>query len=351
MKPAETNMVIPAAQWETRRAAELGFDEPKLEVAHHRLAETLGADGSYRVCIARRGYLAAEWAAGIAPEQQTEIASAQKSFYSCLLGIAIAEGKIASADARVCDYYPEMLEVPEGRGPKANRSNKPEDAEITFRHLITNTSGYLKPGERPGEVYHYQSYGMNILMHAIGKVYGLYDSSDPEGSVGPGELIREKIRDPILGTWTWSWGNFQLPPEAKTGIFGYHTKLSMTARDACRAGWLWCNWGAWHGQQVVPRDWLEQATVAAQITARQSEADDVDVGPAAYGHGFWTNDLGRLWPNLPRDSFAAAGASYRLIWACPRLELVVAQLPGIPVKHAHSEGRVLEWILDALVEP
>ena len=29
---------------------------------------------------------------------------------------------------------------------------------------------------------------------------------------------------------------------------------------------------------------------------------------------------------------------------------VVAQLPGIPVKHAHSEGRVLEWILDALVE-
>ncbi|NIR00537.1 MAG: serine hydrolase, partial [Gemmatimonadales bacterium] len=84
---------------------------------------------------------AAEWQAGIESDRRVEIASARKSVSSCLLGIAIGEGKIPSADAFVRDYYPEMLAVPEGTGPKANRSNKPEDAQITFRHLITNTSG------------------------------------------------------------------------------------------------------------------------------------------------------------------------------------------------------------------
>ncbi|NIR00538.1 MAG: hypothetical protein GTN78_10110, partial [Gemmatimonadales bacterium] len=77
------------------------------------------------------------------------------------------------------------------------------------------------------------------------------------------ELVREKIRDPIGGTWTWEWGIYDLPPEAKAGVFGYRMKLSMTARDMCRLGWLWCNFGNWNGRQVVPEEWLREATVAA----------------------------------------------------------------------------------------
>jgi CubicO group peptidase (beta-lactamase class C family) len=275
------------------------------------------------------------------------IASAQKGLYSCLLGIAIAEGRIPSADAIVSEYYPEMLEVPEGRGPKPGRSNKPEDAEITFRHLITNTSGYLKPGERPGECYHYQSWGMNILMHVMGKIYGVYDSSDPEGSAGPGELIREKIRDPIGGSWRWEWGNFDLPPQAGIGIFGYHTRLFMTARDGCRVGWLWRKAGDWDGRQVVPEEWMREATVSASIIRENSAAGDIE-GKGRYGHGFWTNDQGKLWAGLPRDSFAAAGAGSQLIWVCPSLDLVIAQSPGVPTEHAALESRALEWILAGL---
>ncbi len=338
---------FPGADWESRPPAELGFDAAKLESARQRVDAEVGPDGRYRVCVVRRGHVAAEWTAGVPREARLGIASAQKSLYSCLLGIAIAEGRIASADALVADYYPEMLDVPEGAGPKPGRSGKPEDARITFRHLITNTSGYLKPDEQPGQYFHYQSWGMNILMHAIGKAYGVYDSTDPEASVGPGELIGRKIRDPIGGTWTWEWGNFKLPPQARIGIFGYHTSLSMTARDACRAGWLWRHGGGWAGRQVVPAEWLREATRSFSVTRENSPASDLD-GIDCYGHGFWTNDRAKLWPALPRDSFAAAGAGSQLIWVCPSLDLVIAQSPGIPTEHAHREARVLQWILASL---
>ena len=338
---------FPGAEWETHPARDFGFDDRKLEAARTRLTDAVGPDGTYRVCVVRGGRIVAEWHAGLSSRDQVGIASAQKSLYSCLLGIAIAEGKLPSADARVADYYPQLLDVPEGAGPKPGRAAKPEDAHMTFRHLITNTSGYLKPGERPGQYFHYQTWGMNILMHALGKIYGVYDPADPEGSVGPGDLIRQKIRDRIGGAWTWRWGNFDLPPEARAGIFGYHTSLFMTARDACRVGWLWRSAGNWAGRQIVPAQWLREATVSADAIRGNSPASDLD-GVGCYGHGFWANDRGKLWPNLPRDSFAAAGAGSQLIWVCPSLDLVTVESPGIPTQHVHLDPRLLDWILDAL---
>lgn len=339
---------FPATRWEMASGPELGFDETKLRAAFDRLHEAVGPEGGFRVCVARRGFLAAEWSRGVGPEAELGVASAAKSVYSCLLGIAIAEGRIRSADAAVSDHYPEMLDVPEGAGPKANRHTKPEDAQITFRQLITNTSGYLKPGERPGECFHYQTYGMNILMHAIGRIYGVYDSADPTGSVGPGELVREKIRDPIAGTWSWRWENFDLPPQARIGIFGYYTGLAMTCRDMARLGWLWRHSGEWDGTEVVPADWMRAATTS--IAAGRESTPEGTNGVGSYGMGFWTNDRGELWPALPRDSFAASGAGHQLIWVCPSLDLVIAESPGIPGEHAHREGRLLEWVVDALLD-
>ena len=58
--------------------------------------------------------------------------------------------------------------------------------------------------------------------------------------------------------------------------------------------------------QVVPREWMEQATrVNDDILANEPEENH------RYGLGFWCNDRGALWPNLPRDSFSAAGAGRR----------------------------------------
>jgi CubicO group peptidase (beta-lactamase class C family) len=122
----------------------------------------------------------------------------------------------------------------------------------------------------------------------------------------------------------------------------------MTTRDMCRLGWLWRNFGNWDGRQLVPEEWLREATVAARIASQQSASDPLTHGSRAYGHGFWCNDEGQLWPDFPRDSFAAAGAWNRLIWVCPSLELVVAQNPGIRAQRPVLETRVLNWVFDAL---
>ncbi len=325
--------VFPDKHWEHRDPEDLGLSKTKLDVITGWLQDQAG-DKRYRVAVVRGGYLVAEWQNGVTHEQKIGIASAQKSIYSCMLGIAIAEGKIKSADDRVIEYFPEMMEVPDGKGPKPGRYAFEKDRDITLRQLISNTSGYMKPGEMPGKVFHYQSFGMAVLIHAIAKQYGLYDINDPITFPGFGELVDEKICKKIRISFGYDIGNFDYPPGAKASIFGTWTGISSNARDLARIGYLWLNNGKWREQQVIPQDWLEQAVRVAPDILENCPAEEW-----RYGHGFWTNEYGQMWPDLPRDSYAALGGnSSHIIWVCPSLDLVVVESPSIWSRDDDSEG-------------
>ena len=339
---------FPTSQWQTLPPEDLGFSTAKLEAVHTWYLNLAGSAPA-RLVITRRGYLAAEWNKDLDADQRQGQASASKSYFSCALGVAVADGKIPSPDAKAVDFYPEMMHVKEGEGPKPGRHVFDKDRDITLRQLICNTSGYMKPGEEPGRVFHYQTFGMNILCHAIAMAYGLYDSSTPERLPGCARLIEDKIRDPIGGTWTHSYTDFEHPPGAKKNIFGHSLRVVATARDTARAGHLWLNWGRWRDQQVVPEDYLRQATrTNDDILAHEPEEK------WCYGHGFWVNDHGKQWPDLPRDSYAASGAGAKHTWVCPSLDLVVSQNPG-PWNDVKDEddkiqrqNAILARILDAL---
>jgi len=317
------------------------MSEGKLHEARRLLDAHVG-DGRHRVVIVRRGRLVAEWNHGVARDAQLRLASATKSIFSCMLGIAVAEGKIASADARVVDYYPEAMDVPPGEGPKDGRHVFDKDRAITFRQLVSNTSGYMKPGEEPGKVFHYQTYGMNILTHAIATAYGLYDIRDPEGSPGLKQLVDEKLRIPIGATWAYYLANFDLQPKARIHIFGYYEGVKATALDMARLGWLWRNWGRWQDRRVVPEDWLREATQTAPDIRANCPQDQW-----RYGYAFWTNDHAQLWPRLPRDSFAACGAGNQFIWVCPSLDLVVVESPGLWEREEENFAALLRLVADA----
>jgi CubicO group peptidase (beta-lactamase class C family) len=185
-------------------------------------------------------------------------------------------------------------------------------------------SGYLKPGERPDSKFHYQTFGMNILTHAIAKIYGYYDSTHPRRLPGFKKLIDQKIREPIKGRWKYKYTNFKHPRRAKTGIFGYYTDIKASAREMARIGYLWLRLGNWNGNQLIPEEWLKEATKTAPNIKANCKED-----LWKYGYAFWTNDYGKMWPNLPRCSYAASGAGQKHIWVCPSLGIVVAQNPGI----------------------
>jgi CubicO group peptidase (beta-lactamase class C family) len=338
--------VFPEKKWIKKSASDLGFSKEKLCAVSQWVVKNAGRT-KYRVLVVRNGYIVAEWSKGISADKRLGMASAAKSLYSSMLGIVIEEGNIPSADTKVFDYYPEMMDIKNGEGPKQGRFSKPEDRDITFRQLISNMSGYMKPGETPGSTFHYQTFGMNILAHAIAKLYGYYDSTRPKKLPGFGKLVEEKIRDPIGGRWSYKYFNFSHPRRAKKGIFGYYTTIEASAHDMARMGYLWLNGGNWGGNQIVPEKWLREATrTAPNIKANCSEER------WRYGYAFWTNDYGRLWPDLPLDSYAASGAQAKHIWVCPSLDVVVVQSPGIWSSQTDRyNSTMLRMIVDALDVP
>lgn len=333
---------FPGREWERAGPEEVGFDAERLAGVGQWQAEH-AAGAPYRLLVARHGRLIAEWhGGGLGREDLQPQASASKSTYATVLGIAVEEGTIPSVDARVADYYPEMLDVAPGEGPKDGRHVFPENSEITFRQLIGNTSGYMKPGEAPGKVFHYQTFGMNILTHALAALHSLYKTNEPKRGPGFGKLAEWRVRNPIGGTWTYRYSNFDLHPKAKQAVFGYATTFLMTARDMARLGLLWLNDGRWGERQVAPAEWVREATrVSDMVVGQEPEAT------WRYGLGFWCNDRGILWPALPRESFAAVGAGKQFIWVDRAHDLVVVQSPGTfsgsfsPADGAEAAERVL----------
>ncbi len=342
--------IFPDTEWEDISPREAGFDLEKLEVAKCWLDERVG-NGCYRVVIIRGGRLVVEWNYGIDRDKQYRLASVAKSIFSCILGIMIEEGKIPSADSKIIDYYPEAMDVPKGKGPKPGRFVFEKDRDITFRQLISNTSGYMKPGEEPGKVFHYQTYGMNILAHAIAKIHGLYDIRDPEGSPGFKQLVDEKLRIPIGANWEYFLYYFKMNDEIRyrifrrkpcVNIFGYYDGVQASALDMARLGWLWCNWGSWGDKQLIPEEWLREATKTAPDIRANCPKEQW-----RYGYGFWTNDYSQQWPSLPKDSYAASGAGCQHIWVCPSLELVVVQSPGLWQNQAENDKGLLRLVVNS----
>ncbi|MBD3185123.1 serine hydrolase [Candidatus Poribacteria bacterium] len=326
LKTSNKWIKYPEDEWEKVSPPDAGFDPQKLEKAKQWLDENVEKD-YYRVVVIKDGQLVVEWDGNTDRDKKYAIASAAKSVYSNILGIVAAEGKIKSPDAKVYDYYPEMMDVPEGEGPKDGRYAFEKDRNITFRQLISNTSGYMKPGEEPGKVFHYQTYGMNILTHSLAKIYGYYDIDDPKGSEGFKKLITDKLASKVGINWDYSLSNFNLHEKARLNIFGYYCQIHTTALDLARLGWLWCNWGRWEDQQVIPEEWLR--------TSVQTNMDILLNCPKEewkYGHGFWTNDNNELWPGLPRTGFTASGAGGQYVSVFPDSRLVIVQNPGVYVK-------------------
>lgn len=243
--------------------------------------------------------------------------------------------KINSINDKVVKYYPDFLNVKDGEGPKENRYAFDKDKDIIFKHLISNISGYMKPGEIPGKVFHYQTYGMNILTHALAKIYGYQNCSTSFG-----KLIEEKIAKIIGVNWKYEIYNFKLHKNAKISIFGNYCQVKSTALDMARLGWMWCNFGKWKDIQVIPKKWMRISTRTSELITNNCPKEQWK-----YGMGFWTNDYGKLWPNLPKNSFTASGAGGQYISVFPDHSLVIVQSPG-PDKGERSNPILLEIILN-----
>jgi CubicO group peptidase (beta-lactamase class C family) len=326
--------MAPAFEWQEGPPESQGFAASALEAIRDELA----ARQTRAFLVVRRDCIVCEWyAPGWHAGRPHFTASLAKAIVGGLsLQVALEDGRLAVDD-------PAARFVPQWR-------DDPQKRRITIRHLATHSSG-LEDAEQdglpheqlpgwkgrfwrrdpdpftiardeapvlfpPGTQYAYSNPGMAMLAYCV--TAALRDAPQQDLRA----LLRERVYEPVGlrdGDWSIGYGATYwvdgLPLVANWG------GGSFTARAVARLGRLMLRRGDWDGRRVLDAGWAARAVAYAGTPLPPRSA--ADPRPAS-GLGWWTNEDG-VWPDVPRDAFAGAGASHQVLLVVPSLELIVVR--------------------------
>lgn len=202
------------------------------------------------------------------------IQSSTKSFTSLVMGILQGRGYFTDLNATMASYWPEPFE------------NEPQKSAITLRHLLTMRSGIdFNNDDFSVEMYvdgpkNPVSYILSKPMYAAPGQQFYYRDADPH-------LLSALITH-VTGKTISMWASKQL--FAPLGIQSYFwgedaagntmgaSGLFLKPRDLLKAGQLLLDNGVANGRQVVPKEWI------AQATTKQSEAKSIGFD---FGYYYW----------------------------------------------------------------
>lgn len=295
------------------------------------------APGARAAVVVHRDLIIAEeywWGSGIT---LNHVRSVTKSITSTLVGIAIDRGFIDSIDVRVVDYLPANL-----------RPSSVAKDEILLRHLLTHTSG-LRWEENaefsawagsanpirfildrplvsnPGADFNYSTPATHVLSAVL------------EEATGIGvEVFADAYLFAPLGISDRRW---ERDPQGHP--FGGHG-LELRTEDMAKLGVLFLNRGRWGGEQVVPVDWVRQATaVHIQGNSRWGPVQRV-----SYGLLWWLVSADDI------DVYMALGWGGQFVICVPVLDLVVAVNARwqVDANQADTQERaILEIVVEELL--
>jgi CubicO group peptidase (beta-lactamase class C family) len=327
-------LYFPPAQgeWETVEAADVGWDSASIQKA----LDLAGAQQSTGVVILHRGKIMAEqyWELTGAKSAKfnqrligksksghgiEDVASAQKSVASFLVGIAQQKGLL-----KIDDPVSEYLHA------GWSRATPEQEGAITVRHLITMTSGLGVRGRyssRPGTKWLYNTAAYSKTMDLVASAAGMDRH----------ELTRQWLTKPI-GMSDSKWASRGVLGERAGNAFGFAT----TARDLARFGLLALAGGQW-GDQVILSD---QEYLKASTTSSQN------MNPY-YGYLWWVSRNAYAPERPPRpasapaDMFSAKGALNRRCFVVPSLDLVVTRLGDQPLAGRRFDEQFWKLLMEA----
>ncbi len=232
--------------------------------------------------VRKDSILVEDYRNGWSDSMTSNIYSCTKSIVSLLAGAAYDEGCIASLDDPVSEYIPSYT--------------KGLQAEVTVKDLLTmsggmawdeaysslfslTTHGYygndlfdlvtkLEVSEKPGLQYDYRSGETQLLAFVVEAATGTTLSAYAE----------EKLWEPLGAEHDAYWLLDKENGDEKA-FCCFHT----TARDAARFGALMLDYGKWKGQQIISRDYMQQALSPAVHLKNEWGEDSLDY----YGYQFW----------------------------------------------------------------
>ncbi|MFQ6131757.1 MAG: serine hydrolase [Armatimonadota bacterium] len=334
-------------EWRTASPESQGMSSAKLG----QLRDGLAARGTKTLLVVRGDRIVYEWyAEGFGPTRQHYTASLAKALVGGVsLMLALNDGRIAVDD-------PAHRYIPAWR-------DHPQKSKITIRHLATHSSGIEDaeqddlphnqlPGWKgqfwkrdpdpftiardqapvvfePGTQYAYSNPGMAMLAYAVTASLKGAPQSDIRSLLA--ERIMRSIGVPD-GEWSIGYGRTYevdgLKLVANWGGGGY------TARAVARVGRLMLRKGNWDGRQLVDPKWVEQVTAYAGTPLPERPPGNPQPGS---GLGWWTNFDG-VWPSVPKDAFAGAGAGNQILLVVPSLDLIVVRNGSQLGNEAQGEG-------------
>lgn len=318
--------------WSIASQAEVGLDSARLCQLDAFIAQWPRAN-IHAVVVVRNGKLVMErYFAGederwgdelgrvtFGPETKHDLRSISKSVTSLLVGIALSEGKFPALDSSVFDTFSDYADL-----------RTPEKARITFRDLLTMSSGLAwnedLPWEDPrnteeamimaadpfryilsrpvayppGTVYVYSAGGTSLLGETLVRSTGR----------SLRDYAREKLFLPIDAP------DFEWLDAGVSGRLGAFGSLRMRPRDAAKLGRLLLTDGQWNGKQVIPAGWAAES-IKPRINGE---------GLFFYGYQWW---LGRSFRNGRELTWAAGvGLGGQRLYVVPALDLVVMITAG-----------------------
>lgn len=214
-----------------------------------------------------------------APDDISNSFSAAKSIVSLLIGIAIEEGKIKSVEQPVADFVPEF---------KDRNTEK-----VTIKHLLTMSSGlnwnesYIDPFSATTKAYYGSDVNMLVTDLEVITEPGVafkYLSGNTQllamiirNATGKSlaKYAEQKLWQPLQAVDTALW-----MIDAQ-GMERAYCCFNATAQDYARLGQLVLDSGRWFGKQVVPKDYIAEATSPAIFLTDEGEPVDF------YGYQFW----------------------------------------------------------------
>ena len=242
--------------------------------------------------------------------------SCSKSFTGALIGIAIEQGKISGANAKIAAFFPQVA-----------RSDSQYKQQITVEHLLCHTSGiewhewggdssswrpfrqaddwaeYVLSQEmaaEPGALFAYSTGGSHLLAAILQQATG-----QTALDFGTEHLFAPMGMDSV----EWSTD--------PAGVSDGGNGISMTARDAAKFGQLYLDGGRWRGRQILPEEW-----VAASVTAQVVRSGN----SGSYGYQWWLRPFGAA----NYDTYYAMGHGGQFIFVVPELDLVTVMNSSYP---------------------
>ena len=305
-----------------------GLDESLVDKAFERAGELRLLQS---LLVARHGEIEREQAfRGPGLERATNIKSASKSVISALVGIAIAEGHLSGLDQPITEFFSPTARTDPGLG------------EITIGHLLSMQAG-LEPTSF-GNYGRWVSSG-NWVRFALERPMVDVPGGQMLYSTGNTHLL-SAILTQATGRSTLSYARqklgrklgLQVAPWTRDpqGIYFGGNEMGLSPRDLFTFGELYRNGGRHEGQQVLPKDWIEESW-RRRTTSDWSGHD--------YGLGWWMRTSGRY------DVFFAWGYGGQYVFIVPDLELTMVTTSESLAPRERGHNRALHRLLDEWIVP